>query len=48
MSEPDEFEPEDDGVDGVHRFTCDECNGSGREWEGWPCGECDGTGYLDV
>lgn len=48
---PDTVAPDlddDDGVDGIHRFTCDECNGSGREWEGWPCDACAGTGYLDV
>lgn len=39
---------DDGGVDGSHRFTCDNCHGSGREWEGWPCEECAGEGYLDV
>lgn len=27
--------------------VCPECNGSGREWEGWSCDCCGGTGRID-
>ncbi len=32
---------------GVMCSPCPECGGSGREWEGWNCEYCDGTGTDD-
>lgn len=29
------------------RETCEECNGRGRDMQGWECQSCDGTGYIE-
>jgi len=31
----------------IYAQPCYHCGGSGREWEGWDCEHCDGTGTDD-
>lgn len=38
---------EENDPDGVMQSPCPQCGGSGREWEGWNCEYCDGTGTDD-
>lgn len=38
---------EENDPDGVMVSPCPHCRGSGREWEGWDCEYCDGTGTDD-
>ena len=35
---------EENDPENVMKEPCSHCGGSGREWEGWDCEYCDGTG----
>lgn len=41
----DEFDDFEDECQS--EVKCQECGGTGLEWEGWDCWYCDGLGYLD-
>ncbi|HRJ73361.1 MAG TPA: hypothetical protein PLS03_14145 [Terrimicrobiaceae bacterium] len=38
---------EENDPDGVMQEPCSRCHGSGIEWEGWNCEQCDGSGTDD-
>jgi DnaJ-class molecular chaperone len=31
----------------IYERPCPHCHGTGREWEGWDCDHCDGSGTDD-
>lgn len=48
MSDKDEDLYEYDPEESEASVECPHCNGSGLEWEGWPCEYCEGVGTLDI
>lgn len=37
---------EENDPDGVMEPPCPRCHGSWKEWEGWDCEYCDGSGTI--